>query len=190
MAFLSEPDSGAGDLRDARRGPDGAVPNWVDAFLWRPEYFDGWEALSGAVRGRLDPRLYELVTLAAALELKSSYCALAHGSVLIGQGVSEAALEDIATDGPGDLTPGERLAMAYAARIARDASSVGQDDVDALLAAGFTPGEVTDIAAAAAMRCFFSKFLDALGVAADASHSRLPESLRAALVRGRPISDG
>jgi alkylhydroperoxidase family enzyme len=38
----------------------------------------------------MDPRRYELATLAAALELRSSYCALAHGKVLADAEVLDA----------------------------------------------------------------------------------------------------
>ena len=42
--------------------------------------------------------------------------------------------------------------------------------------------------AAAAMRCFFSKLLDALGLEADAQLGELAPELVDALVVGRPIA--
>ena len=41
---------------------------------------------------------------------------------------------------------------------------------------------------AAALRCFFSKTLDGLGVQADAKYSGLEPGLRDALTVGRPIA--
>jgi len=60
----------------------GYVPNWTQAFSLRPEMLDGWASLLRSVQSHLTVRQYEFATLAAARALKSSYCALAHGSVL------------------------------------------------------------------------------------------------------------
>jgi hypothetical protein len=45
-----------------------------------------------------------------------------------------------------------------------------------------------DVILAAAVRCFFSKTLDALGVQPDSSYGELAPGLREALVVGRPIA--
>jgi len=46
-----------------------------------------------------------------------------------------------------------------------------------------------DVILAAAVRCFFSKTLDGLGVLPDAKYRELDPGLREALVVGRPIAD-
>src|SRR5690348_9560739 len=61
----------------------GFLPNLVQAFSLRPEVYFAWKQLNGAVKGGMDLRRYELATIAAARELRSSYCMLAHGSVLM-----------------------------------------------------------------------------------------------------------
>jgi hypothetical protein len=53
---------------------------------------------------------------------------------------------------------------------------------------GLSDGEIFEIVAAAAARCFFSKTLDALGVQPDAGYAELEPELRGALVVGRPIA--
>jgi alkylhydroperoxidase family enzyme len=78
--------------------------------------------------------------------------------------------------------------MAFAEQVARDATAITQADVDALRAHGFSDAEVFDIITAAAARCFFSKTLDALGIAPDASYGALEPDLRDALTVGRPIA--
>ncbi len=45
----------------------------------RPEVLAGWAQLAGVIRTGMDLRRYELVTLAAARALRSTYCAMAHG---------------------------------------------------------------------------------------------------------------
>ena len=52
---------------------------------------------------------------------------------------------------------------------------------------GLSDAEIFDVVAAAAMRCFFTKIVDGLGFQPDAAYAELDESLREALVVGRPI---
>jgi hypothetical protein len=53
-----------------------------------------WKQLNGAVKGGMDLRRYELATLAAATQLRSSYCTLAYGSVLMDRFRLDPALRD------------------------------------------------------------------------------------------------
>ena len=57
-------------------------------FAHRPAVYAAWRQLLGAITAEMDERLYELVTLAAAGSLRSSYCSLAHGQVLLERHVS------------------------------------------------------------------------------------------------------
>ena len=62
----------------------GYLPNYAVLFSHRPEVIDLWAELQRGLRRHVGLRLFELVTFAAAVELKSSYCALAHGCKLRG----------------------------------------------------------------------------------------------------------
>src|SRR5262245_59321327 len=53
------------------------------AFDERPQVLEAWGQLLGSIKANMDERRDELATLAAARRLRSSYCSLAHGSVLI-----------------------------------------------------------------------------------------------------------
>ena len=70
--------------------------NYERAFEERPDVYAAWRELLTAVKANMDLRRYELATLAAARRLRSSYCSLAHGKVLIEQ-FGEPVLQ-IATD--------------------------------------------------------------------------------------------
>ena len=59
--------------------------NYERAFEQRPAVYAAWRQLNGAIKAGMDPRRYELATLAAARRLRSSYCCLAHGAVLAEQ---------------------------------------------------------------------------------------------------------
>ena len=77
----------------------------------------------------------------------------------------------------------DRAVYEFAAKVARDASSVQQGDVDGLRALGLTDADVADVVFAAAARSFFTRVLDGLGAQLDAPDRR---HLRA----GRPGVDG
>jgi AhpD family alkylhydroperoxidase len=82
-----------GDLKNL-----GYVPNHARVFSLRPEVLEAWRAFQGSIRKNLHLRRYELVTLAAAMALNCRYCLLAHGSILIKNGVSLEQLRMILTN--------------------------------------------------------------------------------------------
>ena len=136
----------------------------------------------------MDLRRYELATLAAARRLRSSYCCLAHGTVLIerfDEPVREIALDHRAAG----LDEVDVAVMDLAERVVDDATSIGDDDLQRLRDLGLSEVEIMDVVLAAAARCFFSKTLDALGVRPDASYGDLEPELLDVLVVGRPIAD-
>jgi hypothetical protein len=65
---------------------------------------------------------------------------------------------------------------------------VTQADIDGLRALGLTDADILDVVLAAAVRCFFSKVLDGLGIEADAKYKALDAELRGLLTVGRPIA--
>ena len=177
------------DLYESNQANLGYVPNYVKVFSHRPAVMAAWGALIGSIRADLDQRRYELVTLAAARALNSSYCLLAHGTILRDRFYAAEALTAIAADFThAGLAPVDVAIMAYAEHIVRDAASVQAEEIEALRGFGLTDAEIFDIAAATTARCFFSKLLDALGAEPDAAYAELEPELRARLTRGRAIS--
>jgi uncharacterized peroxidase-related enzyme len=194
MAFIETVpvDQATGEVRamyERAQANLGYVPNYAKVFSLRPEVMGAWSGLLASIRGHMDLRRYELVTLAAARALHSSYCMLAHGTILRRQFYGPEQLAAIA-GGTADagLEPAEAAMMAFAERVAKDASSITAEDVEGLRAHGFTDAEIFDIAAAAAARCFFSKLLDALGAEPDSAYLALEDDLRRRLTPGRPVS--
>ena len=167
----------------------GFIPNYVRAFSHRPEVMFAWGNLLGTIKSNMDTRRYELVTLAAARALRSSYCMLAHSSVLLDQFYTSEQLIEIATDyHTADLAPADVAMMAFAEKVVRAATAITQADVDDLKQHGFSDAEIFDIIAAAAARCFLSKTADALGAEPDEVFLEMNEALRQTLVIGRPIA--
>lgn len=166
----------------------GYVPNWARAFSLRPGVRDGWAALLTSIQSNLPVRTYELATLAAARALRSSYCSLAHGSVLAAKVFDAPAVTAIMTDAhAAPLEPRERAMMAFVEKVVLAADRISSGDVEELRSHGYGDEEIFDLAAAAAARCFFSKLLDALGVQADSAFNDLDPGLRESLTVGRPV---
>ena len=162
--------------------------NYERAFAERPEVYAAWGQLVGAIKAGMDPRRYELATLAAARRLRSSYCCLAHGTVLLEQ--FEEPVRDIALDHrAAGLGKVDVAVMDLAERVVDDAASIGDADLQRLRDLGLSETEIMDVVLAAAARCFFAKTLDALGVRPDANYRALEPELREALVVGRPIAE-
>jgi uncharacterized peroxidase-related enzyme len=162
--------------------------NYERAFAERPEVYGAWVDLNGAIKAGMDLRRYELVTLAAARRLRSSYCCLAHGKVLqerFGEPVLEIALDHRAAG----LDEVDVAVMDLAERVVDDATSISDTDLQRLRDLGLSDTDIMDVILAASARCFFSKTLDALGVRPDASYQETEPQMREALVVGRPIAE-
>jgi uncharacterized peroxidase-related enzyme len=167
----------------------GYVPNHTKLFSHRPGVWAGWETLLRSIRDNMDPRRYELVTLAAARSLRCSYCALAHGTILRERFYSTEQMAAIADDHTAaGLSPADVAIMSFAEKVAGNAAEIPAADVEALRGHGLTDPEIFDVAAAAAARSFFSKVVDALGAAPDSAYAQVEDGLRRRLTVGRDIS--
>jgi uncharacterized peroxidase-related enzyme len=167
----------------------GYLPNLTKAFSLRPEVYGAWRQLNGAIKANMDLRRYELATVAAARRLRSSYCTLAHGSVLLEKFLVADEVRAIVSDPhSAGLTAEDMAVMDLAEKIADDATAVTPEDIERLRSLGFTEAEIIDVVLAASARCFFSKVLDGLGVEPDAKYAELDPELRDALTVGRAIA--
>jgi uncharacterized peroxidase-related enzyme len=167
----------------------GYVPDYAKAFCHRPEVMARWGKMLAEIKRPVDPRRLEMVTLAAAHELRHSPCSLAHGAELAKIIGKDAVIAIANGEDHAEITDAERAMIEFARQVARDASKISADNVDRLREFhGFTDEEIFDIAAIAASRSFFTKLLDALGSVADQSFMKLDPDLRRALTVGRPIS--
>jgi uncharacterized peroxidase-related enzyme len=173
-----------------RAASNGELPNHARAFSLHPEVYRAWQALNGAIKADMDLRRYELATLAAARRIRSSYCALAHGSVLLDQFLEADQLRDTMIDHhAAGLDEVDVAVMDLADKVAADATAVTEADIERLRELGLPDTEISGVVLAAAARCFFSKSLDGLGAEPDARYAALPGPVRDALTVGRPIAE-
>ena len=188
-------ESADGPLADyyrQQRGAWGFLPNYAGAFSTRPEVAAAWDRLNRTVRDGMDRRRYEIATIAAARALGSTYCTAAHSMFLRDVCDDETTMLAIAADPSGaSLGEQDQAVYAFAAKVASDAASVQQDDVDALRAHGLTDADVADVVYAVSARSFFARVLDGLGAELDVETSQAfaPDVLASMLV-GRPVAGG
>jgi uncharacterized peroxidase-related enzyme len=195
MTFIEtvapEDASGAlAELYESDRANFGHLPNFTQAFSLRPDVYAAWRQLNGTIKAGMDLRRYELATVAAARRLRSSYCMLAHGSVLADKFLEPDALRAVVADHrTSGLEAVDVAVMDLAEKVADDATAVTQADIDGLRSLGLSDTEILDVVLAAAARCFFSKVLDGLGAQPDHQYAALEPALRDALTVGRPIAE-
>jgi uncharacterized peroxidase-related enzyme len=184
-------DAATGALADYYRQQTSAwgfLPNYAAAFSTRPDVAQAWNALNTAVRNGMDRRRFELATIAAARALRSTYCTAAHSKFLRDVCGDRPTLGVLAADPSGaTLDDQDRAVYEFAGKIAADASSVTQSDVDGLRAVGLSDPEIADIVFAAAARSFFTRVLDGLGAQLDhQTAATFAPELLSTMVVGRP----
>jgi uncharacterized peroxidase-related enzyme len=175
-------------MYDRQQKHYGYVPNYATVFSHRPEVMRRWAELLAALKRPMDKRRFELATFAAARELRSTLCTLAHGNALLAFFSTDDVIALARGEAPPTLSAAEGALMRFAAGVARDASAVTAHDVAELKQHGFSDAEVFDIAAVAAGRAFFTKVIESLGAGTDAPLRSMNAELRKALAVGRPIS--
>jgi AhpD family alkylhydroperoxidase len=172
----------------AERDVWGYLPNYAVLFSHEPEVMVAWRHLVGTVRGAMDRRRFELVTMAAAQARGSSYCALAHGKFLTDLFHTPDEVAALAgPDGPVDELDAALVALAR--RVAAEPSRVESGDIDRLRRLGLDDRDLFLVVAAVGARCFFATVLDALGAEPDGQLGEVPEGMRQVLTVGRPVAE-
>ena len=190
MAFintvtLADAEGPVRDLYERQQSHYGYVPNYAKLFSHRPEVMQLWSDLLYGVRRNMDKRRFELVTVAAAMAVRSTYCSLAHGKALTEYYSIEDVVAIVTGADAAPLTTAETEMMRFARKIAHDAADVVAGDVERLKAHGLTDAEVFDIAAVATARSFFAQLCEGLGAVGDQPHRAMDGRLKNALTVGK-----
>jgi uncharacterized peroxidase-related enzyme len=148
---------------ESQRQNWGFLPNFAGCFSWQPETVQAWANLNLTIRGGMERRRFELVTVAAARALRSTYCTVAHAKFLRDACDDEETVEQLALAPDGSTLSAQDAAVyAFATKLAEDAASIEKADVETLRRAGLSDADVADIVFAVAARSFFTKVLDGL----------------------------
>jgi uncharacterized peroxidase-related enzyme len=169
----------------------GFLPNYAGAFSTRPDVAQAWNQLNSTIRDGMDRRRFELATIAAARALRSTYCTAAHSKFLRDVCDDEESLRAIAADpSGGGLAAQDRAVYEFAAKVATDAASIRQVDVDRLRENGLSDADIADVVYAVSARSFFTRVLDGLGAQLDVQTAQaLPADLLHSMIVGRPVAD-
>lgn len=152
-----------------------------------PAYTDFVNTMRGGFT--LSPRDWRIITLIAAREVKSTYCSMVYGKQLAADlGSKEMVLAVQRDFRSAGLSDRDVAMLAYAEKVARDATQITQTDIDVLRSAGFTDANISDIALCAAFRCFIGRFFDAVGAGPEAAFLDEDPAWRKTLTVGKPIA--
>ena len=192
MAFINTTAPGKArgevlEMYERQQAAWGYVPNYAKVFSRRPEVLARWGRLLAEIKRPMSKRRFELITFAAALELRNTACSLAHGRALT-EFFTENEVRAMAEGKFSEsVTEAERALFRFARKVAKDASRITSGDIDLLKKHGLSDDEIFDVSATAAGRAFFTKLLDALGVETDSEFLGLEKPFRQAMTVGRPI---
>ena len=121
-------------------------------------------------------------------QVPSTYCSHVYSQQLIGDLGSKEAVVAVQRDfRTAGLSDRDTEMLAYAEKIAKDASQISKADIDRLQSVGFTDQQICDIALCASFRCFVSRFFDAVGCRPEAAFIDSDEEFRTAMTVGKAI---
>lgn len=178
------------EIYAAQKARMGFVMATAACMTTRPDLLPVYTTFIEQVRAgfSLGMREWKLITLIAAKHVPSTYCSSVYGQQLVADLGSKAAVLAVQRDfRHAGLSEQDVAMLAYAEKIAIDASKVSQADIDALRRAGFTDCQICDIALCASFRCFIGRFFDAVGAGPEAVYIDSDPDFRAALTVGKPV---
>jgi len=169
----------------------GFVPEAARCFSTRPDMVATFDQFFDRLRGgfSLGAREWCLITLIAAKNLHSTYCSHVYSKRLkemLGSKDEVLAIQrDFRT---ARLSEKDVAMLAYAEKIAAEAHRISDADIARLRSVGFTDREICDIALCTALRCFLSRYADAVGASPESAFVDADPQFRAAMTVGRPLT--
>lgn len=160
-----------GDIREqilAVQEKSGFVPNVFLAFARRPAEFRAFFAFHDALMDSnegLSKAERELIVVATSAVNSCLYCVVAHGAILRIRSKNPLLADQVATNpAKADLSERERHIVDYALKVATDSANVGDADIAALRANGFTDDEIWDIGAITALFALSNRYANFTGM--------------------------
>lgn len=164
------PDEATGKTKElftAINGKLGMVPNMMRTMGNSPALLGAYLNFSGSLgEGTLGAKLGTLIALTVAEANQCQYCVSAHS--FIGKNLN--GLDDKKIDSARALTKIDArtdAALKFANILVEKRGHVTDDDVDAVLAAGFTQGEVGEIVGHVALNTFTNYFNNTANTVVD-----------------------
>jgi uncharacterized peroxidase-related enzyme len=131
----------------------GVVPNLFRLIASSPAALAGFIGLSGALKSALDVKTRERIALAVAEVDGCDYCLSAHRYLALN--LAKIGPEEIELNRQGgSADPKADAAVRFAVKVVKDRGHVGDADVAAARAAGFSDAELVEIVAVVAENVF------------------------------------
>ncbi|MGH2341447.1 peroxidase-related enzyme [Segnochrobactraceae bacterium EtOH-i3] len=129
----------------------GFVPNVFLALAHRPDEFRAFFAYHDALMekpGALTKAEREMIVVATSAHNQCQYCVVAHGAILRIRAKNPLIADQVAANyRKADLTERQKAMLDFALKVSTEAHLVGEADMDALKAHGFTDDDIWDITA-------------------------------------------
>jgi len=147
-----------GDLKEriaAVQAKTGFVPNVFLVMARRPDEFRAFFAYYDALmlrQGGLSKAEKEMIVVATSAANQCPYCVVAHGALLRLFAKDPLLGDQVAVNHrQADIAPRQRAMLEAALKLATAPQTFGEEDVQQLLAAGFSREDVWDIGAITAL---------------------------------------
>jgi uncharacterized peroxidase-related enzyme len=132
----------------------GFIPNVFLVLAHRPDEFRAFMAYHDALMdkpGGLTKAEREMIVVATSAANQCQYCVMAHGAILRIRAKNPKIADQIAVNyRKADITPRQRAMLDFGMKVALHSSTVGDEDIAALEAHGFSKEDVWDMASIAA----------------------------------------
>jgi len=166
---IVDPAQATGKAKDLLAGVQkklGLTPNMTKVMANSPAVLEGYIHFSGSLgSGVLSPRLREQIALVVGESNGCEYCVSAHSTIGKLVGLNETEIAN--SRGAKGSNPRDTAALHFAREIVRAQGRVSKEAVEALKAADFNDGEVTEIIANVALNIFTNYFNNTADVDVD-----------------------
>lgn len=168
------------------------VPKMRQLASLRPEAVEALELLAkrshfgGTSLGR---EREERIALVVAALLKCTYCAVAHGGLMVksGNATADEVTALACNYHQAGLSAADVVMLDYAAKIALDPERISETDIAELRSHGFSDVNILDIALNASYRVFVTRMAAALGLEGEEWFDEIAPPLRKTLTVGRRL---
>ncbi len=146
----------------------GFIPNVFLVLAHRPDEFRAFMAYHDALMekaGGLSKADREMIVVATSAANQCQYCVMAHGAILRVRAKNPLIADQVAINyRKADITPRQRAMLEFAMKVALESATVGEMDIEALGAFGFTREDVWDIASIAAFFAMSNRLANVTGM--------------------------
>ena len=159
------------DIRDrilAVQEKSGFIPNVFLALAHRPDEFRAFFAYHDALMdkpGNLTKAEREMIVVATSNANQCQYCVVAHGAILRIRAKDPLIADQVATNyRKADLSERQKAMIDFAVKVSQRAQEVGEADLAALAAHGFSEADAWDIAAVSAFFGMSNRIANAFSI--------------------------